>query len=261
MTPFAIFFLRQFFLGISREVEEAAMIDGAGTVRIFFRLILPMTRGADRHAGDPDLHQRPGTTTSGRCWSASTTNVARAHRRARRLQVADAAGRPGLGRPDGGHAGRRAADAAAVHGLRPSASSTPSASPGSSEEAAMITFRRRDLAQAGARRPRRVGALPPATAAPRRAATATSSSTGCGTPPSSRATRSAPTRSTRRTRGLREHLAVRLGRLLVQAHGRVHRRHRARRVHRPPRRSTPQFADLQGAPPARRPRRRPSDIK
>ena len=24
MTPFAIFFLRQFFLGISREIEEAA---------------------------------------------------------------------------------------------------------------------------------------------------------------------------------------------------------------------------------------------
>jgi multiple sugar transport system permease protein len=43
MTPFAVFFLRQFFLGISREVEEAAMIDGAGHVRIFFRLILPMS--------------------------------------------------------------------------------------------------------------------------------------------------------------------------------------------------------------------------
>jgi multiple sugar transport system permease protein len=43
MTPFAVFFLRQFFLGISREVEEAAMIDGAGHFRIFFRLILPMS--------------------------------------------------------------------------------------------------------------------------------------------------------------------------------------------------------------------------
>ncbi|MCC8909482.1 MULTISPECIES: carbohydrate ABC transporter permease [unclassified Curtobacterium] len=42
MTPFAVFFLRQFFLGISREVEEAALIDGAGKVRVFFRLILPM---------------------------------------------------------------------------------------------------------------------------------------------------------------------------------------------------------------------------
>lgn len=43
MTPFAIFFLRQFFLGISREVEEAALIDGASKVRVFFKLIIPMS--------------------------------------------------------------------------------------------------------------------------------------------------------------------------------------------------------------------------
>ena len=43
MTPFAVFFLRQFFLGISKEVEEAALIDGASKVRVFFRLILPMS--------------------------------------------------------------------------------------------------------------------------------------------------------------------------------------------------------------------------
>lgn len=43
MTPFAIFFMRQFFLGIPREVEEAAMIDGAGHARMFFRVILPMS--------------------------------------------------------------------------------------------------------------------------------------------------------------------------------------------------------------------------
>lgn len=44
MTPFAIFFLRQFFLGISREIEESAMLDGAGHIRVFFRIILPMSR-------------------------------------------------------------------------------------------------------------------------------------------------------------------------------------------------------------------------
>ncbi|MWV48645.1 ABC transporter permease subunit [Rathayibacter sp. VKM Ac-2803] len=43
MTPFAVFFLRQFFLGISREIEEAAELDGAGKLRIFFRLIVPMS--------------------------------------------------------------------------------------------------------------------------------------------------------------------------------------------------------------------------
>src|SRR3954452_8112528 len=43
MTPFAVFFLRQFFLGISKEVEEAALVEGASKVRVFFRLILPMS--------------------------------------------------------------------------------------------------------------------------------------------------------------------------------------------------------------------------
>ena len=43
MTPFAIFFLRQFFLGISKEIEEAAKLDGAGHWLIFFRIILPMS--------------------------------------------------------------------------------------------------------------------------------------------------------------------------------------------------------------------------
>ena len=43
MTPFAVFFLRQFFLGISKEVEEAALLDGASRWRIFRQLILPMS--------------------------------------------------------------------------------------------------------------------------------------------------------------------------------------------------------------------------
>src|SRR3954452_19752947 len=43
MTPFAVFFLRLFFLGISTEVEEAAILDGAGRWRIFRQLIVPMS--------------------------------------------------------------------------------------------------------------------------------------------------------------------------------------------------------------------------
>src|SRR3954447_21108247 len=43
MTPFAVFFLRQFFLGISKEVEEAELLDGAGRWKIFRQLILPMS--------------------------------------------------------------------------------------------------------------------------------------------------------------------------------------------------------------------------
>lgn len=44
MTPFAVFFLRQFFLGVNREVEEAARIDGASIITIFWRIVLPITR-------------------------------------------------------------------------------------------------------------------------------------------------------------------------------------------------------------------------
>jgi multiple sugar transport system permease protein len=42
---FALFFLRQFMLGLSTEIEEAALIDGAGRLRILFRIILPMSSG------------------------------------------------------------------------------------------------------------------------------------------------------------------------------------------------------------------------
>jgi alpha-glucoside transport system permease protein len=40
--PFAIFLLRNFFIGIPKELLEAARIDGASEFRIFFRLILPL---------------------------------------------------------------------------------------------------------------------------------------------------------------------------------------------------------------------------
>ena len=43
MSPFAVFFLRQFFLGINREVEEAAMLDGASLFGIFWRIVLPLS--------------------------------------------------------------------------------------------------------------------------------------------------------------------------------------------------------------------------
>lgn len=44
MTPFAVFFLKQFFMNIPRELEEAALLDGASKIRVFWRLILPMAQ-------------------------------------------------------------------------------------------------------------------------------------------------------------------------------------------------------------------------
>jgi multiple sugar transport system permease protein len=42
-NPFAIFIFRQFFLTIPYELEEAMLIDGAGHLRIFWSLMLPLS--------------------------------------------------------------------------------------------------------------------------------------------------------------------------------------------------------------------------
>lgn len=39
-----VFFLRQFYLGVPRALEESAVIDGAGRFRIFVSIFLPMSR-------------------------------------------------------------------------------------------------------------------------------------------------------------------------------------------------------------------------
>lgn len=44
VAPFGIFFLRQFFLGVPREIEEAAIIDGANRWRVFFKVVFPMMK-------------------------------------------------------------------------------------------------------------------------------------------------------------------------------------------------------------------------
>ena len=40
--PFTIWMLRSFFMEIPREIEEAAMIDGAGRLRAFWQVIIPI---------------------------------------------------------------------------------------------------------------------------------------------------------------------------------------------------------------------------
>lgn len=45
-SPFYIFLLRQFFLTIPREYDEAAVLDGAGKLRIYWSIILPLARPA-----------------------------------------------------------------------------------------------------------------------------------------------------------------------------------------------------------------------
>jgi multiple sugar transport system permease protein len=41
---FGIFLLRQFYLGLPRELEEAALIDGASRIQVYWRIVLPLSR-------------------------------------------------------------------------------------------------------------------------------------------------------------------------------------------------------------------------
>ncbi len=42
VTPFGIYLLRQFFLSLPAELEEAAIIDGASRLRVLFNILLPL---------------------------------------------------------------------------------------------------------------------------------------------------------------------------------------------------------------------------
>ncbi|MGW5860877.1 carbohydrate ABC transporter permease [Streptomyces sp. NPDC055239] len=46
VTPFAVFLLRQFFLSLPRELEEAAWIDGCSRLRVLWSIVLPLARPA-----------------------------------------------------------------------------------------------------------------------------------------------------------------------------------------------------------------------
>ncbi|MBN1119767.1 MAG: carbohydrate ABC transporter permease [Anaerolineae bacterium] len=42
-SAFGVFFLRQFFLGLNRDLEDAARIDGAGIIGVFWHVALPIS--------------------------------------------------------------------------------------------------------------------------------------------------------------------------------------------------------------------------
>ncbi|MCX4903507.1 carbohydrate ABC transporter permease [Streptomyces sp. NBC_00878] len=42
-APYLVFLFRQFFAGLPRELEEAAIVDGCGYARIFWRIFLPQS--------------------------------------------------------------------------------------------------------------------------------------------------------------------------------------------------------------------------
>jgi multiple sugar transport system permease protein len=46
VTPFGVFLLRQFFLSVPKEIEEAARIDGCSRLKVLFTVVLPLARPA-----------------------------------------------------------------------------------------------------------------------------------------------------------------------------------------------------------------------
>ncbi|WP_225421247.1 carbohydrate ABC transporter permease [Sphingomonas parva] len=49
--PFGVFFMTQYFRAIPRELDEAAMLDGASRLRIFWKVLLPLTLPAQATLG------------------------------------------------------------------------------------------------------------------------------------------------------------------------------------------------------------------
>jgi multiple sugar transport system permease protein len=45
LVPFVTWMMRGFFMAVPKELDEAALMDGASRARYFFTLLLPMTRG------------------------------------------------------------------------------------------------------------------------------------------------------------------------------------------------------------------------
>jgi multiple sugar transport system permease protein len=45
-AAFGVFFLRQFFISLPHELEEAALLDGANRFQIFYKVILPLSKPA-----------------------------------------------------------------------------------------------------------------------------------------------------------------------------------------------------------------------
>jgi multiple sugar transport system permease protein len=49
--PFGVFFMTQYFRGLPRELDEAAMLDGASRFTLFWRVLLPLTYPAQATLG------------------------------------------------------------------------------------------------------------------------------------------------------------------------------------------------------------------
>ena len=75
VSPFGVFLMRQFILGLPRDLLDAGRVDGAGELRIFARIILPLCGPALATLGS-SRSSAAGTTSSGRwSWPSPTAST------------------------------------------------------------------------------------------------------------------------------------------------------------------------------------------
>ncbi|ODA70694.1 L-arabinose transport system permease protein AraQ [Streptomyces sp. AVP053U2] len=67
-----VYILHTFFRGVPRELEEAAFLDGAGRWRVFFTIVLPLSRPSLAAGSASSPSSARGTTSCGRTWSPTT---------------------------------------------------------------------------------------------------------------------------------------------------------------------------------------------
>ena len=66
IAPFGVFFMTTYMRGIPRELDEAAMLDGASRWTIFWKVILPLTMPGAIDARGVHLPRQRGTIIGGR---------------------------------------------------------------------------------------------------------------------------------------------------------------------------------------------------
>jgi ABC-type nitrate/sulfonate/bicarbonate transport system ATPase subunit len=116
VTPFGVFLLRQFFVSVPREIEEAAWIDGCSRLSTLVQIVLPLARPALATVAVPDVPhrlERPHLAADRDQLLRALHAAARAGDLLRRAP--DAVGGGDGGQPAGDAAGRDRVPARAAH--------------------------------------------------------------------------------------------------------------------------------------------------
>jgi len=67
-APIMVYILKKFFDGLPRELEESALIDGASRLRIYWQIVMPLSRRCSPPSPSSPSSS-PGTISSGHSWS------------------------------------------------------------------------------------------------------------------------------------------------------------------------------------------------